>query len=247
MTARKKEFTQEELREFDGQEDRPIYVAADGKVFDLSESKRWKNGRHMNRHEAGADLTVDLGSAPHGPEVLENFPLVGYLKEEEEAEGEGPAVPAFFQALLDRFPFLQRHPHPMFVHFPIVFSIMAPLFSVLYLITGYGPFEQTTFHLLGGAVLFSITGLLTGFLTWWLNYLARPMPAVIIKIIGSFLLLWIALVLFVWRLLRPEVLTDLGGLGWLYLLALLSMLPLVSFIGYLGAELTFPTHGGRKK
>ena len=38
--------------------------------------------------------------------------------------------------LLDRFPVLRRHPHPMVVHFPIVFAISPVLFYLLYRLSG---------------------------------------------------------------------------------------------------------------
>ncbi|HER63154.1 MAG TPA: cytochrome b5, partial [Desulfobacteraceae bacterium] len=47
-----KEFNQEALAEFDGRDGRPTYIARDGAVYDVSESKLWRNGEHMKRHQA---------------------------------------------------------------------------------------------------------------------------------------------------------------------------------------------------
>ena len=186
MREKKKSYTREELAAFNGQNGQPAYVVHEGRVIDVSESKRWKDGKHMNRHQAGTDLTADIASAPHGTEVLDRFPDVGGLA----AEGpEESPVPEFVQELLDRFPFLQRHPHPMFVHFPIVFMIFAPVFTVLYLIFDYPPFEATAFHMLGVGSFMSIIAIATGFATWWLNYMAKGMLLVNVKIVFSFLLL----------------------------------------------------------
>ncbi len=74
-----KEFTLEELAGFNGKDGRPVYVAYKGKVYDVSGSKIWKTGRHMNRHDSGLDLTVDLSQAPHGEDRLERFPQVGVV------------------------------------------------------------------------------------------------------------------------------------------------------------------------
>ena len=79
------EFTQEELARYHGREGRPAYVAHGGKVYDVSGSFRWRGGRHQVLHRAGGDLTQELERAPHGPELLEKFPMVGTLKGGEDA------------------------------------------------------------------------------------------------------------------------------------------------------------------
>ena len=66
-----KKITTKELSEFNGKEGKAVYIAHEGKVFDVSASKLWQGGIHMQRHHAGSDLTTDLQSAPHGPEGLE--------------------------------------------------------------------------------------------------------------------------------------------------------------------------------
>ena len=81
-----KEIDLEELEQSDGKDGKPIYVAYQGKVYDVSGSKLWKTGRHMNRHQAGRDLTTDIQAAPHTPEVLERYPQVGVLRKREAAE-----------------------------------------------------------------------------------------------------------------------------------------------------------------
>jgi len=74
-------FTREELREFDGREGRPAYVAFRGKVYDVSESFLWRGGKHQVLHQAGEDLTEAMQEAPHGEELLARFPVVGELQE----------------------------------------------------------------------------------------------------------------------------------------------------------------------
>jgi len=232
-----KEFDLESLKEFQGKEGRPAYIAYQGKVFDLSSSKLWKTGLHMKRHEPGSDLTADMAAAPHGAEVLDRFPQVGILREKEEA---GRLLPEWLGGLLDRFPVLRRHPHPMVVHFPIVFSFTPALFILLFLITGYRPLEATALHCLGGGVLFTPAAMATGFFTWWLNYLAKPMRPVIIKIRFSILLWGFSILAFVYRVLNPEILLFFSGGSILYLLLVFSLIPIVTVIGWFGATLTFP-------
>ncbi|MEW5723895.1 MAG: multiheme c-type cytochrome [Thermodesulfobacteriota bacterium] len=55
----------------------PAAVLYEGRAYDASQSRLWKNGVHMGRHHTGQDLTEALASAPHGPEVLARLPLLG--------------------------------------------------------------------------------------------------------------------------------------------------------------------------
>ncbi len=75
-----REFREQELARFDGQDGRPAYVAYEGKVYDVTGSFLWRGGRHQAMHGAGADLTGAMPLAPHGPEFLKRFPVVGMLK-----------------------------------------------------------------------------------------------------------------------------------------------------------------------
>lgn len=75
-------FTKEELRLYNGKNGAPVYVAYQGRVYDVSNSSLWRNGRHQVLHYAGQDLTDELEQAPHGAEMLERFPLVGKLRSE---------------------------------------------------------------------------------------------------------------------------------------------------------------------
>ncbi len=47
------EFDQAELEKYDGKDGRPIYIAYKGNVYDVTNSKLWKNGMHMKRLHAG--------------------------------------------------------------------------------------------------------------------------------------------------------------------------------------------------
>ena len=168
-------------------------MAVDGVVYDVSASKLWKGGLHMKRHHAGRDLSGDIAAAPHGKEVLEKVRRVGTLKKE--TAGERP-MPAWLAGLLEKFPFLRRHPHPMVVHFPIVFMYSATFFDILYMITGEKSLEVTAFHCLAGGILFTPPAMLTGWFTWWLNYMAKPMGHVTVKLRLSWVLLVLAVAAF---------------------------------------------------
>ena len=73
-----KEYTLRELAEYNGKNGK-TYVAYQGKVYDVSNSDLWKGGRHKG-HTAGKDLTEKLNKAPHRPDIIKGFPVVGTLK-----------------------------------------------------------------------------------------------------------------------------------------------------------------------
>ena len=73
-----KEFTREQLAQFNGKDGQPAYVAYDGKVYDMSDSAMWDDGDHEAMHFAGQDLTAEHDDAPHDVYVTD-FPQVGTL------------------------------------------------------------------------------------------------------------------------------------------------------------------------
>jgi len=75
-----KEFTEKELKQYDGREGRRAYIACCGEIYDVTDSFLWKNGKHQVTHYAGKDLTTELKKAPHGVDLLGRFPVVGRLK-----------------------------------------------------------------------------------------------------------------------------------------------------------------------
>ncbi len=232
-----KEITPEELAEADGKNGKPVYVAHGNRVFDVSGSRLWTGGFHMQRHHGGADLTADISAAPHGPEMLDRYPQVGTLKKGQESERQ---VPPSLSRLLRQYPVLKRHPHPMTVHFPIVFMFSAGLFTLLFLFTRVPGFEVTALNCLGAGLAFTPVAMATGYYTWWLNYRARPMRPVAIKQRLSMALLGVNIVVLVWRVAVPDILLDLRFSSGIYLILVFSLSAMVSVIGWFGASLTFP-------
>lgn len=142
---------------------------------------------------------------------------------------------------MKRFPMLKRHPHPMTVHFPIAFCVLAPLVLILALVTGWTGFDAALLVILGAAVLFTPVAIATGLFTWWLNYAAARIKPVLIKLAATPVLFLAVLWAFIARLKTPDLLAHPGDhLG--FILVVLALLPLISLIGWFGAALTFPPH-----
>jgi len=73
------DLTIDELGSYDGKEGRPAFFAYQGKIYDATASKLWKQGVHMGRHNAGQDLTEALKLAPHGSDKVAGLVEVGNL------------------------------------------------------------------------------------------------------------------------------------------------------------------------
>ena len=233
-----KEFSREELATFNGENGQPVYIAHDDKVYDVSESKLWKTGNHMRRHQAGTDLTEDIGGAPHGIEVFEKFPQVGILKPEKDPMDEH--IPDLLLAVFRKIPMLRRHPHPMTVHFPIAFMMLFPVLNILYLVTGNGSFEISPFHVLVAGLVFTPVALITGPYNWWINYAGKWSKIIAVKMFGSLILITLILVIFMWRILIPDIMLQPSGARIIYIILSLTLVPIVTVLGWFGAKMTFP-------
>jgi len=74
-----KEFSRSQLALRNGQDREEIWVAYQGIIYDVSESRLWRNGKHYE-HWAGQDLTDELPDAPHTEKVFKKFKAVGKVK-----------------------------------------------------------------------------------------------------------------------------------------------------------------------
>ena len=227
-----KEFTSEELLTFNGKDGKPVYIAFEGKVYDVSKSPLWSSGLHMNRHPSGKNLTGEISAAPHGPEVVERHPQVGILKKGTSEELRH--LPPILENLLQQFPMARRHPHPMIVHFPLAFLMAASLFILLHLLFKKPAFEITSFYLLILGAISSPFAMVTGLLTWWVNYRLKLTLFVKRKIQFSILLLILEMILIIWRSLTPAITNPL------YFILMILLTPIVGLLGYYGGQMTFP-------
>jgi predicted heme/steroid binding protein len=73
-----KSYTKQQLALRNGQDRDEIWVAYQGKIYDVTESRLWKKGQHYE-HWAGQDLTDELPDAPHTEEVFLRYKQIGVL------------------------------------------------------------------------------------------------------------------------------------------------------------------------
>ena len=101
-------------------------------------------------------------------------------------------------------------------------------------------FEVTALHCLAAGIIFTPVVILTGYYTWWLNYMAKPVRSVKIKNPLAFAMFGVQIVIFAWRLAVPDILSSFTGAAVVYFLLVLSLLFMVTILGWYGAMMTFP-------
>jgi len=74
------EYTKFQLALRNGQDMEEIWIAYKGIIYDVTNSKMWRDGKHYE-HWAGQDLTEELADAPHQEKVFKKFNIIGKLKE----------------------------------------------------------------------------------------------------------------------------------------------------------------------
>ena len=74
-------YTRIQLALRNGQDRPEVWVAYQGKIYDVSGGRLWHQGKHYE-HWAGQDLTEELQDAPHTDRVFEKFNLIGFLASE---------------------------------------------------------------------------------------------------------------------------------------------------------------------
>lgn len=71
-------YTKNQLALRNGQDRDEIWIAYNGLIYDVTESRLWRNGKHYE-HWAGQDLTPELKDAPHTERVFEKFTPIARL------------------------------------------------------------------------------------------------------------------------------------------------------------------------
>jgi len=233
------EIDQETLSKHDGKEGRKAYVAVEGKVYDVTGNRLWKNGMHMNRHQAGNDLTESITASPHGKDVLAKIQETGTLVKEKSEKP--PFIPEWLNRFMESYPFFKRHPHPMVVHFPMAFFVTAPLFLAwYYIISPVQGLLDAIFYLYILGTLSLPVAIATGLLAWLVNYSGKANPLIIRKTVFSFVLLISDLIILAALIIKPSILQNPSGPEWFIPVLIFLGLPLASIIGEHGGKLVFP-------
>jgi len=231
-----KKFNQDELILHHGEDVDKSYVAYDGKVYDLSGSKKWKNGTHMRVHHAGAELTEAMLNAPHGPELLEDFEVVGQYEAKKSS-----AWKKFIYKILD------FNPHSISTHFSVSFLSMSPVFLLAYLfLPSIDVLEKLSFYFVFIGFFFAPVSILLGLFSWWYKY-SRDLTGVFRwKIKYSVLLFITSAICVEWRFHSPLLITSKQNFFQLYLLLNFSIFVYTLLLGRIGGKIVFPSVPSKK-
>jgi len=222
-----------ELETADGKEGRPAYIAYNDQVYEVTSSKMWKEGVHMNRHKAGQDLSDFMALAPHGAEVLERMTVVGPLE-----KGQEDIVQERKHAL--RKLYQKFHPHPIMIHNPMGLLPFAAIMQLIFVLTGVSSFEKAAFYCLIGAVVTAVPATLAGIASWWINYEMALTSIFKSKLYFSLLLLIMGSITVLIRWFVPSVAYDGGLLFVLYHALFLGSVPVILYVAYNGGKITWP-------
>ncbi len=236
-------FSPQELQLESGENGERTLVAVDGTVYDLSSSKRWVRGKHMNRHKAGVDLSTDIRSAPHGLDVLERFEVAGTYEEPRADRQEG--IRAKVEDWLTAYPFFRRHPHPAVVHFPLGLLLVVPILEIAALLTKSVCTEWAAVCCLILGLIFMPPVIATGYFTWWINYEAKEFPTIRYKRHLAWVAFGLAVLACVVRAFfvgDPLHVADSHVIA--YVGICFGLAGVVSAVGFLGGSLTFPYERG---
>lgn len=67
-----REFTDRQLRAYNGERGYRKYVAYAGVVYDVTDCPKWRRALHENQHWPGQDLTAEMADAPHTASVFDH-------------------------------------------------------------------------------------------------------------------------------------------------------------------------------
>jgi len=223
----------DELKKYDGKDGRPAYIAYKGNIYDVTNSKLWKNGSHVNRHFAGEDLSHQMAVAPHADDVMSRYKIVDTLEIEKK--------PVEIDKMDKRRDFYRKfHPHPVLIHFPMGLFFFTCIMQILFLIFNFKPYENAAYYSLFIGVVFSYPATASGIYSWWINYQSLLTRTFKIKLYMSILLLIITTASLLLRILVPDISFTAGTGFYVYNALLLLSFPIVTIVGYFGGKITWP-------
>ena len=223
----------DELKSFDGKEGRSAYFAYRGKVLDVTGSKLWRNGTHVNRHHAGEDLTDFMSMAPHGDEVLEKF------NEVEEFDAEVVETVDRMDQL--RSLYRKFHPHPVTLHYPMGLFWFAAVMQVLFLVFNNDAFEKAAFYGFVGGTLTTFPAVASGFFSWWVNYQLTLTRIFRMKLIFSIVMMVFGVTGCILRFLYPEISYHTDPVALTYHAMVFLNVPALTIVAFNGGKITWPS------
>lgn len=174
-------MTLEKLKQYNGNNGQKAYIAYKGNIYDVTHSPLWQNGMHQGMHQAGLDLTDAMQNAPHEADVFSGFDIVDTLEEEDEDEESDTDT-------IDWGKWYRKyHPHPMLVHFPIALHLFAVGLNIIFLFNQDTSFATAAFYSFFLAIIMGFFAMLSGILSWKINYKMAFTQIFIIKLSLSIL------------------------------------------------------------
>jgi len=224
-------MTKEQLKQYNGKNNQKAYIAYKGKVYDVTESPLWEKGTHEGLHEAGVDLTDALVNAPHAEEVFQRFEIVDTLDEDNESNQNRTAWVQWYH---------KYHPHPMLVHFPIALHLFAAGLDLIFFFQPKASFATAVFYTFFVSTLIGVFTMLSGMLSWWINYQLALTHILRMKLVFSVITLLLGIIGIVIYLNDPGVvyLTTMPSIFYHATILLTGMTVII--LGYYGGKLTWP-------
>lgn len=136
--------------------------------------------------------------------------------------------------------YLDLHPHPVSVHFPIALTLASAAFLILYLVAGIESLVDAAYYALLGGLVIAPIAMLTGAASWWYNHGHRLTGTFKGKASLSVALMVTGVVTVVLWSLNRNALLDREAVGWVYLGLVVVMCGLVLSLGKLGGALVSP-------
>ncbi|UPT78457.1 2-oxoacid:acceptor oxidoreductase subunit alpha [Sulfurovum sp. XGS-02] len=227
-------MTLEKLKQFNGQNKQKAYIAYKGNIYDVTESPLWENGTHQNVHEAGVDLTDALADAPHAEEVFKKFQIVDTLDGYVEKVQNDPKRTDWVKW------YRKFHPHPMLVHFPIALHLFAAGLDLIFFFQLSTSFATAVFYTFFASTLMGVFTMLSGILSWWINYQLAFSPILLKKLTFSIITLILGVIGIVIYLNDPDVVYTTTLPSIIYHGTILLTGITVIVLGYYGGKLTWP-------
>lgn len=234
-----RDFNEEELKSFDGKNGNPAYIAYNGIVYDVTDSPLWKNGLHLRRHQAGTDLTSVLKDAPHGQEVFEHIPKIGFFITSLEKEKNGKNSDKSSTIIRFRQWNKTFHPHPISVHFPIALHYFSAFFNMMFLFDPKSEYDFATYSSFVAATVMGGIALLAGIFSWWVKYALERSRVFMIKLVGALMTLGLGLIPIMLKIENPFVAYSHDIDGYIYHFIIFFTALSVSIVGYYGGKITW--------